>query len=116
MSSSSTFPVEYGPGGWQWSDGSRRPRRKWGAALPWPKKLGDQLLMTDQFTARRADIALGLGRREEARALAQQAVEISRTTGGIWAEAHARRAMARILATDSPPDFDGAEAQLARSL
>jgi class 3 adenylate cyclase/tetratricopeptide (TPR) repeat protein len=79
-------------------------------------KLGEQLLFADQFTARRADIALGLGRREEARTIAEQAIEISLKAGGIWAEAHARRAVARILATDSPPDFDGAAIQLARSL
>jgi hypothetical protein len=36
--------------------------------------------------------------------------------GGIHAEAHALRAMARILATDSPPDFAAAEAQLVRCL
>jgi len=78
-------------------------------------KLGGQLIYMDQFAARRADIALGLGRMEEARAFARQAVEISRKTGSIWAEAHAGRALARILATDSPADFDGAEAQLARS-
>jgi len=87
-----------------------------GRCLALAENLGGQLLMIDQFTARRADIALGLGRREEARALAQQAVEISQKAGGIWAEAHAGRAMARILATDSPPDFAAAEAQLARSL
>ena len=79
-------------------------------------KVGEQLLFVDQFTARRADIALGLGRLEEARALADRAVEISQAVGGIWAEAHARRAMARILAVDSPADFDEAEEQLARSL
>jgi tetratricopeptide (TPR) repeat protein len=79
-------------------------------------KLGGQLLYVDQFTARQADIALGLGRREQARAIVQQAVEISQKVGGVWAEAHACRAMARILATDSPPDFDGAAVQLARSL
>lgn len=79
-------------------------------------KLGEQLIYMDQFLARRADIALGLGRREEARELAQQAVAFSQRAGGIWAEAHACRALARILATDSPPDFDAAEAQLARSL
>jgi tetratricopeptide (TPR) repeat protein len=79
-------------------------------------KLGDQLVYTDQFTARRADIALGLGRREEARALARKALEISRMMGGIHAEAHAHRAMARIIATDATPDFAGAEARLTRSL
>lgn len=79
-------------------------------------KLGEQLIYLDQFLARRADIALGLGRREEARALVRQAVEVSRKTGGVWAEAHAGRALGRILATDAPADFDGAEAELARSL
>ena len=87
-----------------------------GRCLALAKKLGEQLLMIDQFTARQADILLGLGQREEARVIAQQAVEISQKAGGIWAEAHAVRAMARTLATDSPPDFDGAETQLARSL
>ncbi|HEY5999681.1 MAG TPA: adenylate/guanylate cyclase domain-containing protein [bacterium] len=79
-------------------------------------KLGEQLIYMDQFLARRADIALGLGRRKEARAFAEKAVEVSSKTGGIWAEAHAGRALARILATDAPPDFDGAEAYLTRSL
>ena len=87
-----------------------------GRCLALAAKLGDQLVYTDQFTARRADIALGLGRREEAGTLARKAVEISRLMGGIHAEAHAQRAMARILATDSPPDFDAAEAQFVRSL
>ena len=49
-------------------------------------------------------------------ALGRQAIAVARKTGGIWAEAHAGRAISRIIATDTPPDFEGAEAQFARSL
>lgn len=79
-------------------------------------KLGEELFMVDMFTARRAEIVLGLGRAEEARTLAEQAIAMAETTGGIWAEACARRTLARILSGENPPHLGAAASQLAESI
>ena len=80
------------------------------------KQSGGQLIMLDQFTARQADITLGLGRVEETLNLAEQAIGIARQMGGIWAEGHARRTLGRALAALTPPRRDEAEAQMAQSV
>jgi tetratricopeptide (TPR) repeat protein len=80
------------------------------------KQSGGQLIMLDQFTARQADITLGLGRVEETLNLAEQAIGIARQMGGIWAEGHARRTLGRALAALTSPRWDEAEAQMAQSV
>jgi tetratricopeptide (TPR) repeat protein len=80
------------------------------------KKMGEQLFLVDHFTSRRAEIALGLGRVEEAIELARQAIEISKEVGGIWAEAHSLRILGKALASLDPPRWDEAEAQMPPSL
>jgi tetratricopeptide (TPR) repeat protein len=80
------------------------------------KKMGEQLFMVDHFTSRRAEIALGLGRVEEAIDLARQAVEISRKVGGIWAEGHSLRILGKALAALDSPRFDEAEEQMTPSI
>jgi len=80
------------------------------------KKMGEQLFMVDHFTSRRAEIALGLGRVEEAADLARQAVGIARKVGGIWAEGHALRILGLALAALDSPRFDEAEEQMPPSI
>ncbi|NTV15468.1 MAG: AAA family ATPase [Desulfobulbaceae bacterium] len=80
------------------------------------KAMGEELYMVDMFTARQAEIALGLGQRSAAQNLAEQALEMSGTTGGIWAEACARRTLGRIMAAETPTIREQAEAQLQESL
>jgi class 3 adenylate cyclase/tetratricopeptide (TPR) repeat protein len=80
------------------------------------KKMGEQLFMVDHFTSRRAEIALGLGRTEEAIDLARQAMEISKKVGGIWAEAHSLRILGKALAALDQPRWDEAEGQMQPSL
>lgn len=79
-------------------------------------KMGDQVLLMDMFTARRADIALGLGKVDEAIALAKQAITIAQKMGGIWAEGHAHRTLGKALTVLEKPEWDIAEEQMARSL
>jgi tetratricopeptide (TPR) repeat protein len=80
------------------------------------KKMGEQLFLVDHFTSRRAEIALGLGRVEEAIDLARQAVEISKEVGGIWAEGHSLRILGKALAALDSPPYDEAEEQMPPSL
>jgi tetratricopeptide (TPR) repeat protein len=79
-------------------------------------KMGDQVLLMDMFTARRADIALGLGKVDEAITLAKQAIGIAQKMGGVWAEGHAHRTLGKALTVLEKPEWDRAEEQMARSL
>jgi len=80
------------------------------------KKMGEQLFLVDHFTSRRAEIALGLGRVDEAIDLARQAIDISRKVGGIWAEGHSLRILGKALAALDSPRFDEAEEQMPPSI
>lgn len=80
------------------------------------EQIGDQLMFSDFFLAGKAEIALGTGCIQEALALAEQAVSLSQETGSPAAEACARRAWAKVLASLHPPRWDESQIQFAESL
>jgi tetratricopeptide (TPR) repeat protein len=80
------------------------------------QELGKRPIHADHLAAVNAEIALGVGRVQEAIALAQQAVGIAQERGGIFAEGLARRAWGQALAALAPPRWEEAKAQLAESM
>jgi len=80
------------------------------------QELGGQIIAADWIAAINAEIALGMGRVEEALALAERAIGIAQKMGGIFAEGLARQVRGQALAALAPPRWDEAEAQLTESL
>jgi tetratricopeptide (TPR) repeat protein len=83
------------------------------AVLP---EFGGQLIGVDWIAAINSEIALGMGRVEEAIALTERAIGIAQKMGGIFAEGLARQVRGQALAAVDPPRWDEAEAQLTESL
>jgi tetratricopeptide (TPR) repeat protein len=75
-----------------------------------------RLILADWFAVARADIALAVGRIDEALTLAQQAVGITNQVGSVFTEGLAHRVWAQALAAATPPRWDEAEAHMATSL
>jgi tetratricopeptide (TPR) repeat protein len=80
------------------------------------KQLGERLLLRDWFAAAHAEVVLAAGRVEEARSLAEVAVELARSVGSAYSEGLAQRVWGQALAEASPPRWEEAEAHLAASL
>jgi tetratricopeptide (TPR) repeat protein len=80
------------------------------------QELGRSLQLVDWLAVANAEIAFGLGRIEEALALAEQAVDIAQEMGGTFAEGLARRVWGQALAALTPPCWDEAEVLLAESV
>jgi class 3 adenylate cyclase/tetratricopeptide (TPR) repeat protein len=85
-------------------------------ALKTAEELGGRVIMTDVFTAARAEITFLGGHLDEALALAQQAVAISQAIGAVFGDGVGRRTWGMVLAAIPAPDWNGAEAQMAESL
>jgi tetratricopeptide (TPR) repeat protein len=75
-----------------------------------------RLILADWFAVARADIALAVGRIDEALTLAQQAVGITNQVGSVFTEASPTGCGAQALAAATPPRWDEAEAHMATSL
>jgi tetratricopeptide (TPR) repeat protein len=67
------------------------------------RELGDRLVIADWFAVVDADIALGLGRPDDAAVLAEKAVELARGMDGVFAEARAQRVWACALEKAAAP-------------
>jgi tetratricopeptide (TPR) repeat protein len=79
-------------------------------------ELGGKIIAADWIAAINAEIAFGMGRFEEALALAEQTIDIAQKMGGIFAEGLARQVQGQALAALDPPRWDEAEDQLDKSL
>jgi len=80
------------------------------------QSLGGKLLLTDWLAAAHAEIVLAAGRVEEALTLAEEAVNIASSAGGLFAEGLAHRVCGQTLATLNPPRWDEAEMHFTASL
>jgi tetratricopeptide (TPR) repeat protein len=80
------------------------------------EELGGQVIGADWIAAINAEIALGMGRVEEALSLADRAIGIAQKMGGIFAEGLARQVRGQALAAVDSPRWDEAENQLTESL
>ena len=80
------------------------------------QELGGQVIAADWIAAINAEIALGIGRVEEALKLAERAIGIAQKMGGKFAEGLARQVRGKALAAIDPPRWDEAENQLTESL
>jgi tetratricopeptide (TPR) repeat protein len=80
------------------------------------ENLGQRLVIADWFAAVDAEIALGLGEEDAALTLAQKAVELARSSGGVFAEARAHRTWARALAAADPEKWEEVEEHMRASL
>jgi tetratricopeptide (TPR) repeat protein len=80
------------------------------------KSLGDRLVVADWFAAARVDIELALGRPEEACRRAEQAVELAKRMGGVYAEGFAERAWAQALAVTNESGPGAVDGHFAASL
>jgi tetratricopeptide (TPR) repeat protein len=80
------------------------------------EELGGQIIGADWIATINAEIALGMGRVEEAIALAERAIGIAQKMGGIFAEGLARQVQGQALAALDPPRWGEAEAQLTEGL
>jgi class 3 adenylate cyclase/tetratricopeptide (TPR) repeat protein len=80
------------------------------------EELGGQIIAADWIATINAEIALGMGRIEEAIALAERAIGIAQKMGGIFAEGLARQVQGQALAAVDPPRWDEAENQLTEGL
>ena len=77
---------------------------------------GAEILWADWAAAARAELALNAGQPTIAATLAERAVRVAQSVGGIFAEGLAHRTWAEALAASEPPNFDEAERHLAASL
>ncbi|MGH7552058.1 MAG: tetratricopeptide repeat protein, partial [Longimicrobiales bacterium] len=80
------------------------------------ENLGQRLVIADWFAAVDAEVALGLGKVEDALVLAHKAVELARSSGGVFAEARAQRTWARALAVADPTRWAEVEEHLRASM
>jgi tetratricopeptide (TPR) repeat protein len=80
------------------------------------QEFGTNVMFADIFAAARSEIVFEAGRIEEALALAEQAKEIARKMGGIWAGGMARRVWGQALASFKPGCWEEAKVQLSESL
>jgi tetratricopeptide (TPR) repeat protein len=80
------------------------------------QELGGQLLMQDVFLAARAEIALGMGRIQEALDLAERAVVMAQGMGSLGGGVFGSRVWGQALARLDPQRWDEAEARFARCL
>jgi len=80
------------------------------------QSLGGKLLLTDWLAAAHAEIVLAAGRVEEALTLAEEAVNIASSAGGLFAEGLAHRVCGQTLVTLNPPRWDEAEMHFTASL
>jgi adenylate cyclase len=80
------------------------------------QELGGQLLFEDWFLAARAEIALGMGRIQEALDLAERAVVMAQGKDGLVGEGVGLRVWGQALARLDPQRWDEAEARFARCL
>jgi adenylate cyclase len=80
------------------------------------RELGGRLLLEDSFLTVRAEIALGMGRIQEALALAGRALVIAQEMDRLGGEAGALQVLGRALASLETPRWDEAESRFAESL
>jgi tetratricopeptide (TPR) repeat protein len=80
------------------------------------RELGERLLFEDWFLAVRADTALGMGRIQEALALAERAVVIAQEMDSVAGEAIALLVWGQALVSLETPRWDEAESRFADSL
>jgi tetratricopeptide (TPR) repeat protein len=80
------------------------------------QKLGERLALEDWFLAARAEIALGMGRIQEALDLAERAVVIAQEMDSIAGEGIAQATWGQALVALEPPRWDEAEARFAEAL
>ncbi len=78
--------------------------------------LGGNPIFSDYIAAVEAEIALRAGRSQEACLLAEQAISVAQSMGGILAEGVAYRVWGQALAALEPPQWDMAEEHLSVSL
>jgi tetratricopeptide (TPR) repeat protein len=80
------------------------------------QELGQRLVFEDWFLAAKAQIALGMGRIQEALDLAEQAVVIAQELDSLAGEATALATWGQALSALEPPCCDEAEARFAECL
>jgi tetratricopeptide (TPR) repeat protein len=80
------------------------------------KEFGERLLWEDWFLAAQAQIALGIGRIQEALDLAERAIVIAQKLDSLAGEGFAEVVWGQALATIEPPRWDEAVARFVGAL
>ncbi len=94
----------------------QRALEHWSAAHKAARSLGGRLLLGEWLAAIESDTLLGAGDIPAALKKGEEALAIAKAAGSLIAEALSESAIGNALAAGSTPDYENAEAHLARSL